>query len=375
MYRIAVAVGETSGDNLGADLIKSLRELGLEFEIFGICGPAMTAQGAQALHSFEKINIIGFEGLLSRGLGILRFRRRFARQLIAMKPNVFIGIDAPDFNLGLERKLKAAGISTIQYVCPTIWAWRSYRIHKISRSVSKVLTIYPFEGELLKSYNIPYAYVGHPIVEAMKTRDRDSLRSEFGIGCDDVVVAVLPGSRTTEIERLTPIFWETMSLLSERYSNIKFITPVASDRVDVIYDRLQAQGNTDLAINRVSFRSTDVMTAADVVLAASGTAVLEAAILERPVVVGYKLSIFSYMIVRLFTRARRFAILNYFGNPDLVPEFMQSKATASNFAESVAQFIDSVDARSRMQHELSRIREQLRCPTSQLVAKEIADCL
>lgn len=375
MYRIAIAVGEKSGDNLGANLIKSLRELDLEFEVFGICGPAMIEQGAQALHSFEKINMIGFEGLISRVLGILSFRRRFAKELIAMKPNVFVGIDAPDFNLGLERKLKAAGISTIQYVCPTIWAWRSYRIHKLSRSVSKMLTIYPFEGKLLKAYNIPYAYVGHPMVEFMETRNRDSLRSEFNLSSEDVVVAVLPGSRTMEIDRLAPIFWETMSLLSERYSNIKFITPVVSERVDVIYDRLQAQGNSNLAVQRVSFRSQDVMTVADVVLAASGTAVLEAAVLTKPVVVGYKLSTFSYLVVRLFTRARRFAILNYFGNPDLVPEFMQSQATATNFAESVARFIDSVDARSRLEQELVNIREQLRCPTNRLVAEEVAKCL
>lgn len=373
--RISMVAGEASGDNLGAGLIRAMKQQNLQFEVSGICGPAMIAEGATALYSIDAINNIGIDGLFSRIRSILAIRKNLTERLLESKPDIYIGIDAPDFNLGVERQLRKAGIPTVQYVGPSIWAWRGYRIRKIKQAVNQILTIYPFEDKIYDRAQVPFAYVGHPLADEISVESLDSARSKFNFEDCDTVIAVLPGSRMSEVRRLADIFIETALELQRTHERIEFITPAASGEIRDVFSQKVKDIAPSLPIQIVEQNSIDVIAAADVVLLASGTAALEAALCRKPLVVAYRISLLSLVILKLLGHVKHYSVLNHLGPAPVIPEFMQGDCTVSNLAEEINKYLKNSAYRDKVLSQFDEFRKLLECNASARAAEEIVRIL
>lgn len=356
---------------MGAGIISSLKQRNLDFQIIGICGPQMIAQGAQSLYPMESINIIGLEGVATNLARIIRLRKKLIDEFLRVNLDVFIGIDAPDFNLKVERILRRAGVPALHYVSPTIWAWRSYRVGKIKQSVSKMLTIYPFEGKLYEQYNIPYQYVGHPLADLIAKKDFSKCRKNLGFNSSDVVVAILPGSRLNEVKRLSPVFLEVATRLASLRLGIKFVTPLASEVISREFHGIIRDQGQKIKIQTVEKHAQEAIAASDVVLTASGTAALEAALIGKPVVVAYIVSKFTYLMVQILGHVKHYSILNHLCETAMVPEFIQKEANMENLADSVMQYLDNQELRNSLTHQFAKIAQQLCCNANDRVADEI----
>ncbi len=363
--------GESSGDHLGAGLIGALQAKNLDFQVIGICGPAMTALGAQSLFPMDSLNIVGVEGLAREFRRIARLRKEVVNEFVQSNVDIFVGIDAPDFNLGVERQLKEKGIPALHYVSPTIWAWRGYRIHKIKKSVSKMLTIYPFESQIYQQHNIPFKYVGHPLADALSEVDFSDCRKHLGFQKGDIVVAILPGSRINEVRRLSGVFVAAAELMHSRLPGVKFATPIASQETGEEFRNALRQHGTNIDIQVVENRSHEVMAAADVVLLASGTAALEAALIGKPVVVAYRVSKLTYFLVKLLGNTKNYSVLNHLGETAIIPEFIQRDATAKNLANAVLHYLDDTEYREMVVKKFQEFHKQLRCNANQKAADEV----
>ena len=370
-----MVAGEASGDNLAAGLIRAMKQQDLEFEVSGICGPAMIAEGATALYTIDAINNIGIDGLLSRIRSILVIRKNLVERLLENKPDIYIGIDAPDFNLGVEKQLRKAGVPTVQYVGPSIWAWRGYRIRKIKQAVSKILTIYPFEEKIYERAQVPFTYVGHPLADEITVGSLDQVRSKFHFDDCDTVIAVLPGSRMSEVKRLADIFIETALKLQQTHKNIKFITPVASREIRYVFSQKVKAIAPSLPIQIVDRNSIEVIAVADVVLLASGTAALEAALCRKPVVVAYRISLVSLIVLKLLGHVKHYSILNHLGSAPVIPEFMQGKCTVDNLLGEINKYLEESAYREHVLSKFEEFRISLECNASAKAAEEIVRIL
>ena len=376
MICIAMVAGELSGDYLAANLIRALRSHNLRFKVVGICGPNMIREGAQALYTIDNISTIGFEGLMTKAVRILAIRMKLINTLLdEIKPDIYIGVDAPDFNLNVEKQLREAGIPTVQYVAPTIWAWRKYRIHTIKTAVSRLLTIYPFESELYQKSDVPYAYVGHPLADEIGKRKPRQTRHQFGYNRRDTVIAILPGSRMTEVRHLAPVFIETAHKLSKNYRNLKFISPLTSDPIYRHFENILKETAPKLPIQLVNGNSLDVIAAADVVLLASGTAALEAALSRKPVVVAYKVSQISYLFIRLLGHVKHYCVLNHLSRSPVIPEFMQSNCTVENLCMELKRFLNDSQYTDSVLQKFDEITQELKCGANRRAAAEVVDVL
>lgn len=300
--RIAMVAGETSSDLLASRLMRALRIHFPEASFYGIGGGKMQAEGFDVLWPSELLSVHGFVDALRHYRALSAVREKFYQHLLAEPPDIFIGVDAPDFNFGLETKLKAAGITTVHYISPSIWAWRGGRIHKIARAVDHMLCLFPFEPDLYQKAGIPATYVGHPLADELPMQpDRAAARVKLELPAQVPVFALLPGSRQSEVRHLALSFIETAQLLQNQYPNAQFLVPLATvetqqlfeDALAAYYSR-QNRALPALALRVVANHSWEVMTAADVVLVASGTASLEAALIKRPMVISYKVGAISY---------------------------------------------------------------------------------
>lgn len=370
--RFGIVAGEVSGDQLGADLIRALKAKWPHARFEGIAGPAMQAEGCVSLYPMERLSVIGFE-LLEKLPGLLRMRRALAAHFSADPPDAFIGVDAPDFNIGLEKMLRDAGIRTVHYVSPTVWAWRRWRTRKIARAVDLMLTLFPFEASYFHEHQVPVVFVGHPLADVIPERyDVRAGRARLGLPPDKPVVALLPGSRMSELQRHAELFVRTAVWLARRQPQVHFVIPFVSDRTREIFDEaLSHVGARELALTKVSGRSREVMGAADVVLLASGTATLEAALLRKPMVVTYRLSWFSYVLVRLLVRVRRYALPNLLAGTPLVPELMQREAVPDKLGAAVERFLVDPSEARRTSGALARIHRTLRRNASERAAEAI----
>lgn len=361
MVRIALVAGEPSGDALGAGLMKALnaRWSGLEFH--GIAGPKMMAEGARSLYPMENLSVRGYVEVLKHLGEILAIRRGLAKALLADKPDLFIGIDAPDFNLGLERKLKAAGIACVHYVSPTVWAWRPERIHAIGRCVDRMLCIFPFEEEIYARAGIPATYLGHPLADAMPLApDRAEARAQLRLGSASVAVALLPGSRVSELEFHADLLIETAVEVARSRPEVRFFVPLATRETrDYFEQRLYVKEARELPIQILFGHARLALHAADAAVVASGTATLEAALARCPMVITYRLSPLSYRIVM------RKSVLPYVGMPNvlagefIVPELLQDDATPANLAQALGNWLDNKVARERLRERFARLHESL----------------
>lgn len=370
-------MGETSGDNLGAGLLEALRSRFDEVNVRGIAGPRMQALGAVSQHSMDSISVMGFDGLIKELPGILRIRRSLVSDFTSNPPDVFVGIDVPDFNLGLELKLKIAGIPTVHYVSPTVWAWRGYRIKKIKRAVSHMLTLFPFEADYYRRHEVPVTFVGHPMADEIAgNEDGGALRSELGLADGTTTVAMLPGSRVSEVVRLAPEFLRAAALIRNKHPGVMFVVPFASSRVREAFEQvINDHGLSTQGLLTVDGRAREVMAASDVVLLASGTAALEAALLRKPMVATYKMSGLSAAMVRRFSHTDYYCMPNHLLERPRVPELMQEDATPEKMAAEVLAWLEDPSLMDSLKGEFARIHESLKCDASELAADAIVSVL
>ena len=359
--KIGIVAGETSGDLLGALLIKALKEEYPSLEFVGIAGPKMQSAGAVSWYSMEKLAVRGYIEVLKHYREILSIRNSLRDRFLKDRPAAFIGIDAPDFNLGLERALKAAGIPAIHYVSPSIWAWRGERIHKIKGAVDHMLTVFPFEPAIYAKEGIPATFVGHPTADNVpQTSQRNAARAQLRIKADETIVALLPGSRQTELDYHAELFIETAKELLKAFPHARFLVPLATretrEQFEAARWKLNAQ---DLPLQILFGHANFALAAADVALVASGTATLEAALLRCPHVVAYRMSPTTYRLMK------KKAYLPYVGLPNilagewLVPELLQDDATPENLARALGNWLTHKDAAQRLRDRFADIHASL----------------
>jgi len=362
--KVGIVAGEKSGDYLGSELIKTIKARYPQAEFVGLCGPQMMQQGATTLAEMDKISIMGFEGLLSSLREIVQIRRTIRNHMLAWRPDVFIGIDVPDFNLALERKLKESGIPTVHYVSPTVWAWRSKRIKKIRKAVNLMLTLFPFEETFYIKNDTPVKFVGHPMANKVANWQIDELLKNKCKVEGQKLVAVLPGSRMGEVSKLAPIMFETTKVLAEQYPDLSFVVPAASDKIrSYLVDTLNA---AQYPVTIIDGRSQDLLALCDLTLLASGTAALEAALFAKPMVVMYKVGKLNEFIGRHTLVVEHVSMPNHLVNPPIVVELLQQDATVENAVTEISRLLDEPEYYRKMQDALSEIAPKLDLPSSDL---------
>jgi lipid-A-disaccharide synthase len=375
--RIAIAAGESSGDSLGAGLIAAINERapdGETVEYFGIAGPKMRAAGCDAWFRTEELSVMGLAEVLRHLPRLLRLRRKFAERLLLEPPDLFCGIDSPDFNLPLAARLRAAGIRTIQYVSPQVWAWRQSRVKSIAKSVDEVLCVLPFETDFYAEHGVNAKFVGHPLADEIPLAvDRNQAREELGIDTGRPLLALLPGSRRSEVSRLAQPFAETAAWLGERVDGLQVAVAIAHEGLsDEWSSRTQAISAASSYRCFVG-RARDVMTAADAVLTASGTASLEAMLLRRPMVVAYKMSAFSYWVFgRMGIKKLPFYSLpNLLAGRKLAAEFVQQDVRAEVLGPALLGLFERAADFDERAELMQSLHERLRQGGSQLAADAV----
>ena len=376
-WRIALVAGEASGDLLGAHLIEALKQELPAARFFGIGGPKMQGTGFDAWYPAEALAVRGYVEVLRQLPSILRIRSELRRRLLADPPDLFIGVDAPDFNLGLEEALKARGITTVQYVSPSLWAWRSERIHKMKRACNKVLCLFPFEPELYAQAGIPAAYVGHPLADLLPDiPDRAAAREQFRISAARSVIALMPGSRQSELKHMAGLFVQTATLIHRQVRNIQFLVPLVSRETRRQFEEALYQNQAeDLPLTILFGHAHLAMTAADAVLLASGTAALEAALLKRPMVVTYKMPWLTYAIGRPKVVLPYVSLPNVLAGRFVVPEIFQDEATAEVLAQALVNQLGDKEVRLRQEREFQSIHDRLRQNTGERAVEALLPML
>lgn len=374
--RIGIVAGEASGDMLGAALIAAIKQQHPDAVFTGIAGPRMIEQGCQALFPAEKLAVMGLVEVLGHFRELSAIRKRLIATFLAEPPDVFVGIDAPDFNLGLENTLRCGGIPTVHYVSPSVWAWRRYRLKKIARSTDLMLTLFPFEAAFYEQHHIPVRYVGHPLADTIPVDvDRAAARRHLGLPEDGEVVALLPGSRMTEVRMLGEVFIAAAKRLLERRPQLRFVTPLASEATQALFkEQLQAQGG-DVPVTVVGGQSQQVLAAADAAMVASGTATLEALLLKCPMVMAYRLKPATYWLAKRLVKVAYYSLPNLLAMRPLVPELIQDAVTAERLAEAVQMHLDDKQRSAQLVAQFREIHLRLRQDAARQAAAAVLDML
>ena len=337
--RVALVAGEASGDILGAGLMQALKQQHSQVEFIGVGGPRMEAEGLVSAFPMERLAVMGLVEVLGRLRELLARRKRLIRELVAAQPDVFIGIDAPDFNLTLELKLRQAGIKTVHYVSPSVWAWRQKRVLKIRDACDLMLTLFPFEARFYLEHQVPVRFVGHPLANTIPLQaDRVGAREALGLAPDEPVVALLPGSRGGEVARLGALFLDAAERLRALRPGIRFVLPCANAERRAQLEAMLAGRNLPLLL--LDGRSHEALAACDAVLIASGTATLEALLHKRPMVVAYKVAPLTYRILKRLVKSPYISLPNLLAERLLVPELIQDAATPDALAQTLAPLLD-----------------------------------
>lgn len=371
--RIAMVAAEPSGDFIGSRLLMGLRGYLPDAEFVGIGGGRMQEAGLESWYPMEKLAVRGVVEVLGHLREILAIRRQLIRRLLAEPPDVYIGVDAPDFNLGVERRLRAAGIPTVQFVGPAVWAWGRGRIKKVKRAALQLLAIFPFEPPLYEAQGVPVTYVGHPLADLIPEEpDREAVREQMRLPQDATVIAVLPGSRKAELHHLGDAFVGAMRLLAERLPGARFLVPLVTRETRAQFEMaLHRNGATELSVTLLFGHALEAMTAANVVLAASGTATLEAALLKRPVVIAYRMPTLTWWISRLRAFTPWVGLPNILAGELIAPELLQDAATPDNLADAVVALLSDEDRRTRLEERFAEIHRELRQDTAEMAARAV----
>ncbi|MDX5373180.1 MAG: lipid-A-disaccharide synthase [Pseudomonadaceae bacterium] len=337
--RVALVAGEASGDILGAGLMQALKQKHPQVEFIGVGGPRMEAEGLVSAFPMERLAVMGLVEVLGRLRELLARRKRLIRDLIDARPDLFIGIDAPDFNLTLELKLRQAGIKTVHYVSPSVWAWRQKRVLKIRQACDLMLTLFPFEARFYLDHQVPVRFVGHPLANTIPLLvDRAAAREALGLAQGEPVVALLPGSRGGEVARLGELFLDAAERLRALRPGVQFVLPCANAERRAQLETMLAR--RDLSLRLLDGRSHEALAACDAVLIASGTATLEALLHKRPMVVAYKVAPLTYRILKRLVKSPYISLPNLLAERLLVPELIQDAATPDALAQALAPLLD-----------------------------------
>lgn len=378
--RIAIVAGEASGDLLGAGLIDALRARWPDAEFAGVGGDRMREAGFDAWHDAGELAVMGLAEVLRHLPRLLRLRRGLRERLLAWRPDVFVGIDAPDFNLGVERWLKRRGVATVHYVSPSVWAWREGRAAKIGQSADRVLCLFPMEPPIYARHGVDARFVGHPLADEMPLEpDRTAARATLGLPPDAPILALLPGSRTGEIERLGADFLEAAALVRDALPEVRVVAPMADRRARATFERVLAASpaRTRLgdALTVIDGQARTLMIASDVVLLASGTATLEAMLAKRPMVVAYKVAAATYRLVKGLgmLKVTRYALPNILAGEDVVPELMQHDCTPSKLADAVLRWFRDPQAVAALAPRFMNLHRELRRDASARAAEAVAE--
>jgi lipid-A-disaccharide synthase len=373
--RIGLVAGELSGDQFGAALMQRIRQRHPDTQFCGICGPRMRAAGCKAFAHAEELAVMGLAEVLGHLPRLLRLRRHLLRCFLDQRPQLFLGIDAPDFNLGLERRLKLHGIDTLHWVSPSVWAWRRYRLRAIRHSVDSMLTLFPFETTFYRQHGVQARWVGHPLADEIADDcGRDAARAVLGLAATSSCVALLPGSRTAEIDRLLPVFLQAALLCRHAITDLQLVLPVASPALlprcrAIVEQRRYAE----LGITLLDGQARSAMCAADAVLLASGTASLECLLLRRPMVVAYRLHPLSYLLVRCLLHVPYVSLPNNLLGRGQVPEFLQSRVTAEHLSGALLELLQDPQAAARQVEPFAALHADLRRDAAGQVAEAVLE--
>ncbi|MBM4234773.1 MAG: lipid-A-disaccharide synthase [Gammaproteobacteria bacterium] len=373
---IALVAGEASGDNLGTALIAAIRERLPGARFVGVPGPRMRDAGCEALAESDELALMGLTEILRHLPRLLRLRRRLIKEFYARRPAVFVGIDAPEFNLGLARRLKQAGVPTVQYVSPQVWAWRQGRVRGIAESCDRILCLLPFEPDFFTRHGVASRFVGHPLADQFPLHaDRSAARAALGYTESDEIVALLPGSRMGEVSRLATPFVGAAQWLAARRRGVKFIVPLTSIATRTHFESVLAPVSAALAIKVQDGQSQLALAAADVVLTASGTATLETLLSQRPMVVAYQLApLTAFLLRRLgLVKVKHFAQPNLLVGREVVPEFFQEAATPAALGAAVLRWLEEPAALESLQRDFASVHQQLRQGGAGLAADAVLE--
>lgn len=369
---IGIVAGEKSGDYLGAQLIKAIRVQHPEARFIGLCGPQMQAQGAVTLAEMDKISIMGLEGLFGSLREILAIRKSLFQHFRDNPPDVFIGVDVPDFNLTLEKKLRALGIPAVHCVSPTVWAWRSGRVKKIRKAVDLMLTLFPFETDFYNKHSVPVSYIGHPLAKEIQDwPDCSELRSSL-LADGQTLIALMPGSRMSEVSRLAEPMIEAANLLAAKRQDVRFVIPAASDKIKQWLDQ---KITADMPITLLDGQSRDVLAACDLVALASGTAALEAALFAKPMVVMYKVAWLSAAVFGHTIQVEHFSMPNHLTDKPMVPELIQKEASSANLLIELERLLGDQQYREQMRAALAQIAPRLAEDSASLAADSVLELI
>lgn len=368
--RIGLVAGEVSGDRLGAELIEAVLERRPDVQFEGIAGRRMRAAGCRALGDAEQLAVMGFAEVVRHLPGLLRLRRRLRKHFSDSPPQLFLGIDAPDFNLPLERHLKQQGIATMHWVSPSVWAWRRKRVKTIAHSVDRMLTLFPFEADFYREQGVAAEFVGHPLADAIESDcQAQTARRMLGLDATRPCVALLPGSRRAEIERLLPLFLASAVNCSRVVPDLQFVLPVAGETLwPLCRSHLGRAEFAALDITPVDAQARTALCAADAVLLASGTAALECMLVQRPMVVAYRMHPLSYALVKRMLRVPYVSLPNNLLGRGQVPEYLQAAATPTQLSAALLQLLQDPDSAARQIEPFAKVRASLRRGSAARVA-------
>lgn len=373
MPTIGIVAGEASGDLLGSHLIRALKKRRPDLEFVGIAGPKMMAEGAKTLFPMEQLSVRGYIEVLRHLPGLLNLRKQLTQYFLKNPPDLFIGIDAPDFNFTLERNLKNKGIRTIHYVSPSIWAWRKGRINKIKSAVSHMLALFPFESAIYQAADIPVTYVGHPLADILPVEtDMKEARVNLRLTNATQVIAMLPGSRQSEVRQLARLYIRTARLILNQQPTIKFLVPLVTKETRAIFQQAIYDDNAqDLPLQILFGHAHLAMEAADAVIVASGTATLEAALIKRPMIITYRMPTLSWQLLKRMNYLPYVGLPNILAERFVVPELLQHDATPEKLAEATLRLIGDKELMADIREEFTRMHQILRQNTEEKAADAI----
>jgi lipid-A-disaccharide synthase len=380
MPKIAIVAGEASGDLLGGHLITALNKERSDLTFFGIAGPKMMREGAKTLFPIEKLSVRGYFEVIKHLPGLLKLRNRLLKQIIQEKPDVFIGIDAPDFNFWLERKLKKHGIPTIHYVSPSIWAWRGGRIKKIKRAVTHMLALFPFEPALYEAIKMPVTYVGHPLADELPLNpNKKAARAMLKLEQDEFIVAMLPGSRQSEVQQHAELLVQTAELISLYHKQVRFLVPLITRETRNIFEKaiekVTHKANIVLNMQLLYSHAHDAMEAADFVIVASGTATLEAALLKRPMIITYRMPQMSWWLLKSMHYLPYVGLPNVLAKRFVVPELLQNEATPEKLTETMNAMLEDTSNLKDIKQAFTEIHHSLKQNSAKKAAEVVLSYL
>ncbi|HGF6560589.1 lipid-A-disaccharide synthase [Providencia sp. PROV188] len=371
---IGLVAGETSGDILGAGLIRALKQQVPNARFVGVAGPLMQAEGCEAWYEMEELAVMGIVEVLGRLPRLLSIRKDLTQRFTELQPDVFVGIDAPDFNITLEGRLKSKGIKTIHYVSPSVWAWRQKRVFKIGRSTNLVLAFLPFEKAFYDRFDVPCRFIGHTMADSIPLNpDKQAARERLNIPVTAKCLALLPGSRHSEVEMLSADFLKTATLLSSHFADLHIVVPLVNQKRRQQFDEIKQQVAPELNVHILDGQARDAMTAADATLLASGTAALECMLTKCPMVVGYRMKPFTFWLAKRLVKTPYVSLPNLLAGKEIVKELLQEECQPQQLADQLLPLLEGGEQVDALKETFLQLHQLIRCDADQQAADAVLD--